>query len=143
MFGMGFTEILIIAVIAILFLGPDKLPGAMISVAKFFKSATGAIGDLKDTFEEEMNVSDMKKEALAYKTQLNDATSIFTEATNLKAQVGSQISSMLGDDEEIDDDKAIGDDKGRSTKTPENTAPKVSQKVTFKKKPKKEENINV
>ena len=137
MFGMGFTEILIIAVIAILFLGPDKLPGAMISVAKFFKSATGAIGDLKDTFEEEMNVSDMKKEALAYKTQLNDATSIFTEATNLKAQVGSQISSMLGDDEEIDDDKAIGDDKGRSTKTPENTAPKVSQKVTFKKKPKK------
>jgi len=143
MFGMGFTEILIIAVIAILFLGPDKLPGAMISVAKFFKSATGAIGDLKDTFEEEMNVSDMKKEALAYKTQLNDATSIFTEATNLKAQVGSQISSMLGDDEEIDDGKAIGDDKGRSTKTPENTAPKVSQKVTFKKKPKKEENINV
>lgn len=143
MFGMGFTEILIIAVIAILFLGPDKLPGAMISVAKFFKSATGTIGDLKDTFEEEMNVSDMKKEALAYKTQLNDATSIFTEATNLKAQVGSQISSMLGDDEEIDDDKATGDDKGRSTKTPENTAPKVSQKVTFKKKPKKEENINV
>ena len=143
MFGMGFTEILIIAVIAILFLGPDKLPGAMIAVAKFFKSATGAIGNLKDTFEEEMNISDMKKEALAYKAQLNDATSIFTEATNLKAQVGSQISSMLGDDEEIDDDKAIGDDKGRSTKTPENTAPKVSQKVTFKKKPKKEENINV
>jgi len=143
MFGMGFTEILIIAVIAILFLGPDKLPGAMIAVAKFFKSATGAIGNLKDTFEEEMNVSDMKKEALAYKAQLNDATSIFTEATNLKAQVGSQISSMLGDDEEIDDDKATGDDKGRSAKTPENTAPKVSQKVTFKKKPKKEENINV
>ena len=35
MFGMGFTEILIIMVIAILFLGPDKLPGAMVDIAKF------------------------------------------------------------------------------------------------------------
>ncbi|MDQ1267985.1 MAG: hypothetical protein QG560_628, partial [Campylobacterota bacterium] len=26
MFGMGFTEIVVIAIIAILFLGPDKLP---------------------------------------------------------------------------------------------------------------------
>ncbi len=37
MFGMGFTEILMIAVVAILFLGPDKLPDAMVSVAKFIK----------------------------------------------------------------------------------------------------------
>ena len=38
MFGFGFTEILIIVVIAILFLGPDKLPSAMVDVAKFFRS---------------------------------------------------------------------------------------------------------
>ncbi|OQX73864.1 MAG: Sec-independent protein translocase TatB, partial [Campylobacteraceae bacterium 4484_4] len=38
MFGMSFGEILIIAIIAILFLGPDKLPEAMVKIAKFFKS---------------------------------------------------------------------------------------------------------
>lgn len=37
MFGMGFTEILIIAIIAILFLGPDKLPSAMVEIAKFLE----------------------------------------------------------------------------------------------------------
>ena len=37
MFGMGFTEILVVIVIAILFLGPDKLPTAMVEVAKFIK----------------------------------------------------------------------------------------------------------
>jgi len=35
MFGMGFTEILFIAVIAIIFLGPDKLPEAMVQIANF------------------------------------------------------------------------------------------------------------
>ena len=137
MFGMGFTEILIIAVIAILFLGPDKLPGAMIDIAKFFRSAKDAIGSVKDTLEEEINVSDIKKEALAYKAQLNDATSRLTEATDVKTQIGSQISSLL------DDEKETSPKIQETSETPENTAPKVSQEVTFKKKPKKEENTDV
>ena len=33
MFGLGFTEILLITIVAILFLGPDKLPDMMVSVA--------------------------------------------------------------------------------------------------------------
>lgn len=74
MFGMGFTEILIIAVIAILFLGPDKLPSAMVEVAKFFRSVKKTIGTVKDSLEEEMNVSDIKEEALAYKRELLSAS---------------------------------------------------------------------
>ncbi|MDQ7067177.1 MAG: Sec-independent protein translocase protein TatB [Sulfurimonas sp.] len=130
MFGMGFTEILIIAVIAILFLGPDKLPGAMVDIAKFFKSAKDAIGSVKDSLEEELNVSDIKKEALEYKAKLDSASSKLSEITDVKTQVGSQISSILDDEEEV-------------SKAPENAAPKVSQKVTFKKKNKKEENTDV
>ena len=37
MFGMSLPEIIVIAVIAVLFLGPDKLPSAMVEIAKFFK----------------------------------------------------------------------------------------------------------
>ena len=62
MFGMGFTEILIIAVIAILFLGPDKLPSAMVEIAKFFRSAKNAIGSVKDTLEEEMDMRTLRTE---------------------------------------------------------------------------------
>lgn len=133
MFGMGFTEILIIAVIAILFLGPDKLPSAMVDIAKFFRTAKNAIGNVKDTLEEELNVSDIKKEALAYKTQLDNASSRLSEATDVKAQVGSQISSILDDDDEVQEIAPVQ----------ENAAPKVSQEVTFKKKPKKEEKTDV
>ena len=57
MFGMGFTEILFIAVIAILFLGPDKLPSAMVEVAKFFRNTKKTIMTVKDSLEEEMNIN--------------------------------------------------------------------------------------
>jgi sec-independent protein translocase protein TatB len=75
MFGMGFTEIMIIAVIAVIFLGPDKLPEAMINIAKFFRSFKNTLSDAKNSIEQEMNISDLKKEALSYKNQITETTS--------------------------------------------------------------------
>ncbi|SFV54108.1 Twin-arginine translocation protein TatB [hydrothermal vent metagenome] len=74
MFGMGFTEILLIAVVAILFLGPDKLPDAMVSIAKFIKGAKKAIGDAKNAIDDEMKIAELKEEAMGYKAKLDAAT---------------------------------------------------------------------
>ena len=52
MFGMGIGEILLIAVVAILFLGPDKLPETMVSIAKFFRSVKGTVNSARATIEE-------------------------------------------------------------------------------------------
>ena len=127
MFGMGFTEILIIAVIAILFLGPDKLPGAMVDIAKFFRSAKNAMGTVKDTIEEEMHVSDIKKEALAYKQELEQASSEIYKATDIKAQVGAQFEGIT--ESLLDDDVDVVVDKRN----------KEEDIVTFKKSTKKQE----
>ncbi|BCD67856.1 Sec-independent protein translocase protein TatB [Nitratiruptor sp. YY09-18] len=67
MFGMGFTEILMIAVIAIIFLGPEKLPQFLIDIAKFFKSFKRAINDAKTQLEQEVKIAELKEEALEYK----------------------------------------------------------------------------
>lgn len=74
MFGMGFTEILLIAIVAILFLGPDKLPGAMVEIAKFIKGAKKAITSAKDSLDNEINIAELKEEALNYKAKLDSAT---------------------------------------------------------------------
>lgn len=74
MFGIGFTELLLIAIIAILFLGPDKLPGAIVEIGKFIKSIKRTISETKSSLEEEMKIADLKAEALNYKQQLNEAT---------------------------------------------------------------------
>ena len=131
MFGMGFTEILIIVVIAILFLGPDKLPGAMVDIAKFFRQVKKTIGTVKDSIEEEINVSEIKQEALAYKKELLEGKESLEKATNISS-LGANLGN-LGDDllDDIDNE-------------PIKKAPIKEEKVTFKKKKKKkEENIDV
>jgi len=123
MFGMGFTEILIIAVIAILFLGPDKLPSAMVEVAKFFRNAKRTIGTVKDTLEQEMNVADIKEEALAYKKELLQTTNELKEA----ADISSATASLT----DLNDDFLAGELEVEEKKEKE---PAKAEKVTFKKK---------
>ncbi|WP_333805343.1 Sec-independent protein translocase protein TatB [Sulfurospirillum sp.] len=72
MFGMGIGEILVIAIIAIIFLGPEKLPEAMVKGAKFFKSFKNSINDVKSSFEQEMKIQELKDEALTYKKKLDE-----------------------------------------------------------------------
>lgn len=83
MFGIGFTELLLIAIIGILFLGPDKLPSTLVEIAKFIKSVKKTVGDAKDSLEEEMKIADLKEEALSYKKQLNDASNELKGFKNL------------------------------------------------------------
>ena len=73
MFGMSFAEIMIIAVIAVLFLGPEKLPSTMVQIAKFFKSFKSSINDAKSSFEQEIKIQELKEETLEYKKKLDDA----------------------------------------------------------------------
>lgn len=100
MFGMGFTEIIIIAVIAILFLGPDKLPEAMVQIAKFFRSTKNTINTMKNTIEEEMQVKSIKDEALAYKKELLDASNQVKSATDIK-QMAAKLTTL--EDDTFDD----------------------------------------
>ena len=128
MFGMGFTEILIILVIAILFLGPDKLPSAMVDIAKFFKSAKNAISSVKTSIEEEMDIDSIKQEALAYKKQLAEATDTLNKVKDVKGTVGASLASMSDDILDTTESDVVVKE-----------AKKESQEVTFAKKKKTDE----
>ncbi|SFV55321.1 Twin-arginine translocation protein TatB [hydrothermal vent metagenome] len=122
MFGMGFTEILLIIVIGILFLGPDKLPEMMVKVAKFIKSAKKAISDAKGAIDEEMKIAELKEEAMSYKKQLDEATDELKGFKNVGINPMDDITEAINS----------------SLDTPPTTKqiePKQDE-VTFKKKPK-------
>ena len=70
MFGMGFMEILLIAIVAIIALGPEKLPTAMVEIAKFIGKFKSGVNDAKQTLDNELNLSDMKSELESLKAQL-------------------------------------------------------------------------
>ncbi|EDZ63089.1 twin-arginine translocation protein TatB [Sulfurimonas gotlandica GD1] len=121
---MGFTEILIIAVIAILFLGPDKLPSTMVEVAKFFRSVKKTIVTVKDSLEEELNVADIKEEALAYKKELLSASGELKRVTDV-SQIGASLTNLSDD---------FLDDEIESKTKKEKKEPVKPEKVTFEKK---------
>ncbi len=69
MFGLGFWEIFLIVIVAIIALGPEKLPSAMVDLAKFFKKVKNMFDDAKTTIDHELQLTNMKAEAEKYKTQ--------------------------------------------------------------------------
>lgn len=67
----SFGEILVIAIIAVIFLGPDKLPQVFVKIAKFYNTIKRMVGDAKDSLDKEVRLSELKAEALDYKNSLN------------------------------------------------------------------------
>jgi sec-independent protein translocase protein TatB len=60
MFGLSFGEILIIAVLALLLLGPERLPEAAKTLGKGLRDIRRATDDLKDQVEREIYSDDRK-----------------------------------------------------------------------------------
>lgn len=84
MFGMGFFEILMVAVVAIIFLGPEKLPKALVDTAKFFKTIKKTMDDAKESLDREVNLSKIKEEALSYKNSITEGVQSLTKELDLK-----------------------------------------------------------
>jgi len=130
MFGMGFAEILIIGVIAILFLGPDKLPQAMVEIAKFFRSAKRTIISAKDSLEEELHISDLRDEAMSYKNDIMSASGELNRLTALDS---------LSD--ELDDVKKAAKIDVSNDADTKPSVPSKPEVITFEKKQKKKAKI--
>lgn len=130
MFGMGFMEIFLIAVVAIIALGPDKLPTAMVEIAKFIKKFKSGIEDAKSTLDNELNINEMKEEAAKYKAQIEDAKNTL----NIKENMNLDLDNILSDDNEP---SKVKEDSKKEAKEDE-----VKEQVSLKepKKKKKKEN---
>jgi sec-independent protein translocase protein TatB len=93
MLGMGIGEILIVAIVAVIVLGPDKLPSAMVNIAKFFKLFKQTINGAKSTFEQEIKIAELKEDAKKYKDSLTGSIDgvrkklTFEELDELKSNV--------------------------------------------------------
>ncbi|EAI7076051.1 Sec-independent protein translocase subunit TatB, partial [Campylobacter coli] len=68
-----FGEIIVILIVAILVLGPDKLPEAIVQIAKILKALKRNIDDAKSSIEKEVRINDLKEEAKKYKDEFSSA----------------------------------------------------------------------
>jgi sec-independent protein translocase protein TatB len=58
MFGLGAGELLVLLVVALLFLGPEKLPDAAKSISKGIRDFRRHTRDLQETLEEDTQIGD-------------------------------------------------------------------------------------
>lgn len=124
MFGMDMGELLVIAIVAIIFLGPDKLPDAMVKVAKFFKSFKNSINDVKNSFEQEMKIQELKEEALVYKKKLDEAATsarkviTFDELEEIKQSTQGVNESLREMQNTIQESASLNSETSKIVETP-------------------------
>ncbi|GAA8509052.1 Sec-independent protein translocase protein TatB [Helicobacter pylori] len=99
MFGMGFFEILVVLVVAIIFLGPEKFPQAVVDVVKFFRAVKKTLNDAKDTLDKEINIEEIKKETLEYQKLFENKVESFKgvkieELEDAKVTAENEIKSI-------------------------------------------------
>lgn len=87
---MGFFEIFMVLIVAIIFLGPDKLPQALVDLVKFFKTIKKTLDDAKTSLDKELNLEELKKEALEYKNSFTQSL----EELNQDIKISDEIKSL-------------------------------------------------
>ena len=107
MLNIGFTELILLSVIAALFVGPDKLPELARWVGKMMRKARLLIDDLQAELQQDEDLREVQQvgkelhgEMQELKTQIQGAARDVSEAVEEGRRVFKQEGDDLGDDEE-------------------------------------------
>jgi len=88
-FGIGFLELAFIAILALIVLGPERLPRAMRDVAKLIKQLRDISNEFTSQFSEELKVLDELNPQKIMNDLMQDATSTSSSETAKKSKPGT------------------------------------------------------
>ncbi|TQR60594.1 Sec-independent protein translocase TatB [Campylobacter troglodytis] len=97
---MSMGELIVILIVAILVLGPEKLPGFIVQIAKIFKALKKQVDEAKEGIEKELRISELKEEADKYKNEFSQHNEnlrkklSFEEFDELKNSVNEELASI-------------------------------------------------
>ena len=128
MFGMGIMEIFLIAIVAIIALGPEKLPTTMVQIAKFLNKLKAGISDAKTTLDNELNISEMKEEANKCKAQIEETKTSLSMDSKIDLGLSDIMKDNLSVDSSIETKKIVEEPK--------------QEKISFKKEDKFKVNLD-
>lgn len=62
MFDVGFSELLLLGVVALIVLGPERLPIAMRTLGRFYAKAKRMLTEIQDTIDNELKLAELKQQ---------------------------------------------------------------------------------
>jgi sec-independent protein translocase protein TatB len=95
MFDIGFSEIMVIAVVALVVLGPEKLPKTARTLGHLFGRLQRYVADVKADISRELALEELKKMQAEVKTAASDfQSSLNTSAQEVEANVRAVEASL-------------------------------------------------
>ena len=98
MFDIGFTELLIVAVVALVVLGPEKLPTAIRTVGLWVGKIKRAVSSVQSEISEELRLDELKRTAAIKKEELekelNDMRQPFSSALDEASPLAQKVNSV-------------------------------------------------
>lgn len=108
--AMSFGEIIVVLVIAILVLGPEKLPSTIVEIAKIIKALKNNIDEAKASINKELKIAELKDEAQKYKDEFSQTNEnirkklSFEEFDQLKEDILNNTKEIKEQKENLKDD---------------------------------------
>ena len=116
MFGIGFPEMIIIAAVALLFIGPDKLPGVLRSLGKGLVELKRATSDVRTTvqdemhkIEEEIELKEVRKSAEDFSNELGGVANKMDSLSLSKMNSGEQLEKIADAIDKTEKDKSLNE----------------------------------
>jgi len=105
MFDIGFWEVALIGVVALLVVGPDRLPGLARTVGLWVGRIRRYVGSVRDDIEREIQAEELKK-VLQKSDDLNPLRDVVDETKRTIGAAKKEVASVEKDAEELMADEA-------------------------------------
>ncbi len=106
MFDIGFSELMVIAVVALIVIGPERLPKVARTVGHLFGRMQRYVNDVKADISREMALDDLRK----LQANIQDTANSLEQSVNEEVRaVESGISQIAGDAQSAAPEITAGD----------------------------------
>jgi len=115
MFGIGWSELLILIIIGLVFIGPKELPQVIKTVSRFMKQIMGARDEWIRTIKDDPTIRDLTDSVTEMKDSINAPVSDLEKA--LRENISKLENEVLkAEDKKLEPSTAKADEKpeGRS-----------------------------
>src|SRR5690554_6611811 len=115
MFDVSFTELMLIGVVALVVIGPERLPKVARTVGHLLGRAQRYVNDVKSDIQREVELEDLRKMKEEMETAAQSIHSSFRDTSDsIRKQVEDPLNQMR---DEIDSAKASMSDLGSEMKS--------------------------
>ncbi len=98
MFDIGFWELTVIAVVALLVVGPEELPALARTTSRWLNKARRFMSDMKDELEHEVDRGKELKERIVEESKIADAHRALSETSRAVSTIKKDLQGVVSGD---------------------------------------------